>query len=614
MKNIRKVIQKLNSPDPSVRRMAAESLSAGDERAIYPLIKALNDENAGVQDAAMRSLMSIGTEEVGYMTIPLLRENALLRNTALIILTSLGSKVVPLLYNLLRDKDDDVRKFALDLFSDIKEGVDPPRIIPMLKDPNPNVRAAAAKSLGKLDYQPAIPLLIEMLREEEWVCFSVLESLGDLQARSAVKEICELLKSESPTLVYAAIETLGRIGSDEAIEPLVEFLNKSDEETKPLIIKSLISIGLPPNLPDICEHLITMLKEGDWDDKEIALKGIASANCKNAVSILIDMCGELDPTLPESEDKIPLFINTLLSIDSEEKLIQLLDKDDMKFRGKAIAIEILGDLKSKSAIPYLVSFLNDIRRDLRRASVGALGHIGEPEVIEPLLEVSRKDPDSHVRKSAVNALGKMNAKEAYVPLLEMLEIEKYYDIIECIVKALSNIDHESFLADPKSYERNVRAAIAKNIRDVNVLKQLAYDNDRQIKILAIQSLGKTKSQPAIEMLISFLKDPDSEIRKSALIGIAESECCCQEIYDALDDPDDWVRFYALQTLIVSCGREIDTNLILKMLNDPFPPVIISCLEILKEVGGQEAYESLLSLKEHENPEIRAKVEEVLNLI
>ncbi|MFQ3573141.1 MAG: HEAT repeat domain-containing protein [Thermodesulfovibrionales bacterium] len=614
MKNIRNVIKKLNDPDPAVRRRAAEDLSEGDERAIYPLIKALNDDNPGVQDAAMRSLINIGTEEVGYMTIPLLRENVLLRNTALIILTSLGAKVVPLLYNLLKDKDDDIRKFALDLFSDIKEGVDIEKVIPLLNDPNPNVRAAVAKVFGKLNYREGIPLLIDLLKDEEWVCFSALEALGDLQAREAVKDICALLQSESPAVVFAAIETLGRIGSDEALEPLIAMINTSDEDTKVSIIKSLISIGLPPNLPDICDHLITILRDGDWEEKEIAIKGIASANCKKAVPILIDMCGELDPTIPESEDRIPLFINALLSIDSEDELLNILDRDDVKFRGKALAIEILGDLKSKNAIPKIVSYLNDVRRDLRRASVGALGHIGEPEVIEPLLLVSKRDPDSHVRKAAVNALGKMQAKDAYVALLEMLEVEKYYDIIECIVRALSEIDPASFLADVKVYNRNVRSAIAKNIKDINTLKELAHDSDKQIRMLALQSLGKTKTQSGLEILIGFLKDSDAEIRKSALIGIAESECCCQEIYDALDDQDDWVRFYALQTLIVSCGREIDINLITKMLNDPFPPVVLACIEILRDIGGQEAYEALLPYKEHDNPDIRAKVEEVLNQI
>ncbi|MCX8069885.1 MAG: HEAT repeat domain-containing protein, partial [Thermodesulfovibrionales bacterium] len=586
MKNMRKFIEKLKHPDPSVRRMSAEALSEGDERAIYPLIKALHDDNPGVQDAAMRALINIGTEEVAYMTIPLLRENALLRNTALIIITAIGAKAVPLLYTLLRDKDDDMRKFAIDLFADIKETVDAERLLPFLKDVNPNVRAATAKALGKLGYVQAIPHLIQALNDEEWVCFSVLEALGDLNALESVPQICKLLEHESEALVYAAVETLGRLGSEDAIGPLMGCIDKVSDDIKVAIVKSLVQIGLPPNLKDICRHLIKMFKESDWEDKEIALKGIADANCKEAVQMLLDTGGFLDPSLPENEDKIPLIKNTLLVLKPEEELIKSLDNPEIKFRGKALAIDILGEIKSKNAIPKLISYLEDMRRDLRRASVGALAHIAEPEVIEPLLEVSRRDADSHVRKAAVNALGMMQAKEAFVPLIEMLEHEQYYDIVECMVLSLIKIDQESFLSDVSAYSRNIRHAIAKNVRNVDALKTLINDPDKQVKILAIMTLGKLKDNESLGILLNFLKDPDPEIRKSALVGIAEMECCCEEIYDALNDSDDWVRFYALQTILLSCGENMDFELIKKMLNDPFVPVVMTVIDYLKGIGGQ----------------------------
>ncbi len=614
MKNLRKTIEKLSNPDPAVRRMAAEALSEGDERAIYPLIKALYDENAGVQDAAMRSLIAIGSEEVAYMTIPLLRENALLRNTALIILTAIGAKAVPLLYTCLKDKDDDIRKFAIDLFGDIREGVDPERVVPFLKDPNANVRAAATKTLGRLGYKQYIPYLIEALKDEEWVCFSVLEALAELNAEEAVEEICLLLDSSSDAVVYAAVEALGRLGSQKAIQPLMDFLNRASDELKSTIIKSLIQIGLPPNLPNICEHLITMFKEGDWEDKEVALQGIRAARCTEATHILIDTAGSLDPSIPENEDKIPLIKDVLLDIAPENELLRLIDSEEIRFRGKALTIEILGEIKSKAAVPKLLGFLNDMRRDLRKASVGALGSIGEPEVVEPLLDISRRDIDSHVRKAAVIALGNMRAKDAYVPLLEMLEYERYYDIIEAIVNSLIQIDAESFLAGIEGYSRNVRVSIIKNIRDIEILKSFTGDPDKQIRVLAIQGIGKVGGFEATDILVGFLKDNDPEIRKAALVGLAEAEICKEEIYDALNDTDDWVRFYALQTLVVSCSGQIEPEVIINLLHDPFIPIVIAAIEYLKSVGGQEVYEALLSLREHPVADVRYKVEEALNQI
>ena len=59
---LKKLLRNINDEDASKRRSAAEALAEGDERAIYPLIKALRDDNLGVQDAAMHSLMEIKGE------------------------------------------------------------------------------------------------------------------------------------------------------------------------------------------------------------------------------------------------------------------------------------------------------------------------------------------------------------------------------------------------------------------------------------------------------------------------------------------------------------------------------------------------------------------------
>ena len=113
-----RILKNLSSPDVSKRRAAAESLADGDERAIYPLIQALRDTHPGVQDAATRSLIAIGGEVTAWMVLPLLREEAFFRNTAMVILKEIGAVALHHLPPLLRDKDDDVRKFAIEFFDE----------------------------------------------------------------------------------------------------------------------------------------------------------------------------------------------------------------------------------------------------------------------------------------------------------------------------------------------------------------------------------------------------------------------------------------------------------------------------------------------------------------
>ena len=86
-RKLSRLLHDLVDGDATRRRAAADSLAEADERAVYPLIRALRDESPGVQDAAMRSLSGIGGETTAYMTLPLLREDACLRNIAIIMFT-----------------------------------------------------------------------------------------------------------------------------------------------------------------------------------------------------------------------------------------------------------------------------------------------------------------------------------------------------------------------------------------------------------------------------------------------------------------------------------------------------------------------------------------------
>lgn len=617
-KNIKKLIQKLNDNDPTIRRRAAEELSEGDERAMYPLIKALSDENAGVQDAAMRSIISIGQsngylgEIVGYMVLPLLRENSYLRNTALIILTSLNGVIVPLLYPLLKDKDDDIRKFAIDLMGEIKRGVEPLMIMPLLNDHNANVRAAAAKSLGLLGYREAIPELIKALRDEEWVCFSVLDALGELKAVEAVKDIASLLNNSSEAVCFAAIETLGKIGSEKAVDALMSYLPKASVDEGYAVVKSLIQIGITPEMSDLSGYLIKMLRDGDWEEKEIAMKGIVSLNCKEAVPVMVDIAGSLDPSVPENEERIGLLRDAISSIDSEGELLNLLDSPNIKYRGKSFAIEILGSVRSKKAISKLINYLDDMRRDLRRASAEALGEIGEPKSTEHLLEVSIKDVDAHVRRSAIEALGNIRAKDAFKALMDLLEVEKYYDVIEKIVEALIKIDADLFLSGISDYRDNVREIIAKTVSDVDILLGLADDLNKKVKMAAIYSLGRIGTDKAVSRLIWFLGDNDPDIRKAAVVGLGEAKYCSPELFDALHDDDPWVRFYTIKAIAFSCERQKAISMISTMLNDEFIPVVMSAIDTIKEIGGAEAYETLVQHKDHHNPDVREKIKEALS--
>ncbi len=463
-----KLIKTLSHSDASKRRSAAEVMSEGDERAIYPLIKALRDENFGVQDAAMRSLIAIGGEVTAYMVLPLLRENSFLRNTALIILKEIGKVSVPLLYPLLSDKDDDVRKFALDLIYDIRHCDYPEKIAGILKeDPNANVRAAAAKATGVLQHKETIAQLIDALKDDEWVCFSALEALAEIKDETSIDSITALLNSPSDTIRYAAIEAIGKIGSSRAGNALIEHISKTDGLEKTATIKSLVQIGTIPSIAGISDTLIDMLTNGDWEEKNIALKGLVNLKEKSAIYPMVDMAGSLDPSEPDNEEKLKITKDAIQAFGCADTLIDILGTPSVRCRGKVIAIEVVGNLKCKRAVPCLIKLLSSEFRDVRRASIKSLAETGSDDAKEFLIDAIN-DYDSHVRKSAVAALGTIGEMAAFEPLIKLLHTEKYNDVIEEIIKCLLKINSSLFLSHINDFNDKIRDIAARFTADTKL--------------------------------------------------------------------------------------------------------------------------------------------------
>ncbi|GAB6183161.1 HEAT repeat domain-containing protein [Thermodesulfovibrio hydrogeniphilus] len=615
----------LNDPDSSKRREAAEELAYTDERAIYPLIKALRDESPAVQEAASQSLITIGISDsenflvnpgeiVTYMVLPLLRENeAYLRNTTLLILTEVAKKAPNLLYPLLQDKDPDIRKFALDLMADIKEGFDISYSIPLLKDPNANVRAAAARVIGETQYKKATPALIEALQDEEWVVFYVLQALANLKAEEAIDAIGELLLTTDSLLVKSeAIETLGRIGTEKIIEPLLKYFPMATRDEKIEIIKSLIRVGIIPPNTEVKDILISIFKEGDWEEKILALKGIELTNLTEAIPLIIEEAGALDPSCFDYDEKISMLHDTLLKIDSEDELIFLLEKDKLKYRAKAFVIRTLGMMRSKKAVPILLKLLEDIKRDIRIASAKALGEIADDEAVQALIKKGIEDPDANVRKAAIEALGMIRAEEAFEPLLKQLDIEIYPDIIETIIISLIEINQDKFLSGLKNYRSEVKKILAGIVLSMDILNMLINCEDMEVKKAAIYGLGRVGTDEAIYKIIEFISSDNKELKKAAIAALGEARFCSDILFQCLQDEDPWVRYYAVKALNLSCDAELILEKLTPLLDDPFPPVVIAVVEALGEIGGAEVYEILSAKREHPNEEVREKIEEVLN--
>jgi HEAT repeat protein len=85
------------------------------------------------------------------------------------------------------------------------------------------------------------------------------------------------------------------------------------------------------------------------------------------------------------------------------------------------AIDVLGNIRAKEATPILVQqmFLRDTEPTVKQHILAALGKIGDPRSVQPLLDVVGQDSPTTIRGAAIYALGEIGDRKA-LPKLETL--------------------------------------------------------------------------------------------------------------------------------------------------------------------------------------------------
>jgi HEAT repeat protein len=214
---------------------------------------------------------------------------------------------------------------------------------------------------------PSDPEVSQETAEEEMV-------LDEERVKDEIEIQIDLLQDSDWAVRREAVITLGEMGDERCVEPLVRALHDGDWQVREAAVEALSQVGSPA-----VELLIKQLR--DWDVRKFVIR-----------------------TLGKIKDERVL-----------EPLIVQLRSDEFK----EDATDALVDL-GKPAIDRLVTALKDKDENIRKQAVIALGRIQDPEAMEPLVEML-KDPDWFTRLTAAAALEKIGddrGREAIKPLMK----------------------------------------------------------------------------------------------------------------------------------------------------------------------------------------------------
>lgn len=630
------ILKKLKSEDPSEIREGC--FLVGEERCtegIQILVELLKSNNVGIQEAAELSLRKIGGEASVEALIPLLwEEDAGVRNTAIDILREIGEQGLDLIIDLLDDKEPDIRIFAVDILGYCTNVLVINILCDVLQnDPDPNVRSQAAIGLGNMGYVEAIPCLERALEDEEWVKFSVIESLKKIGKDTSTEVLINYLGKGSDLIDSAIIDALASMGKVRIVPILLNKLDTDNIALRNKIIQALVillgektlAILNDTQLEKFKKYLVEALSDDDEDVRDAALKGLAFVKDKASSKEIFEFALNLDEET--DEDLLNKAIEVLKSIGTTDFLLDAVRSDNEK--KSLFAIRLLCEFEDKKALETLTEVFWSQDRDIQREIVDALSKKDNPFLKDFFINILKKHDDGKVIKAALRFLGeKLRCEESQEEIFRFLD-HPYDDVKEVALNSLVAIGSEwvkeKFIQMHKSNDplKRFMAVYAFGIMGCGDFKQYVKeslnDEHEDIRKLAIEayahcSNGDTVEDELIEILNTKIDDPSKEVRLAVinvLFDIQDKNKLKPLITKILKDPDDFVKMRALD-LCADVFSDEEIFELLPILNSNNQMLKIKGIEVLGRIGGKIATQHLLKiLNKDKDPEIQELVEKIL---
>ncbi len=386
----------LASGDPDIRRAAADSIAAAQRlEAFAPFSPALGSDDWRVRGDAVRGLAAAADHDLlRALLATLQREHRHFGtlSSALKLLAVTDVDVTGPLAELLQDPDADLRIQAALALGEQHQPAAAPPLLRALEDPDPNVRFHAIEALGRLRAESAIePLLAIVESRDFFFTFAALEALGLIQDSRVAPRLVALLEDED--LREGVTHALSQIGDEHVVAPLVTALNRTQNA----------GAAVARALAAITDRLVA---EGH-DDLDVAATVRDTLSSTGRTHLLAAAASA-------PADAQPAIAKVLAWTPGDDAVQALRRLAEMPV-ARAAAVEALVR-HGEAAVDPFVEMLGSDDAELRATAIGALGRLGSQRATGPLVE--RLQHDAQTAIAACGALARIADVEAFEPLLD----------------------------------------------------------------------------------------------------------------------------------------------------------------------------------------------------
>lgn len=563
------------------------------------------------------------------------------QKAAFLVAQSASDANLPLMFELLGDRDWRVRKTIVDGFVRDARAQIVVGLLDALADPeNAGKRNSATEALVRIG-EPAIRPIVDRLEQEADidVRLSLVNLIGDLRSPAGFEMLLRMLEDEHDVNVASSIvSSLGKYREASALPPLMKvLLQREDLWLKFHVIEALGEIGdraaLPAILPLYAEKslrkpvLEAVGKIADVGTLSFLLRIIATDEKLNltALRALVRIAEASKPRIVEQAERhliqtrfresfphekiVPLiqhlhatpkrevkaFILKFLGWSGDERALAVLLDHLSHPETAEVAAQSLIDFGPAAVPSLLAALLNEDEDEVIGLLLRVVNVIGGREIVPSVLQfLDHENPI--IRRLAIDTMGAIPDPSSVDFLLAKLDDhdvasqQAAVNALSAVVEAFPQLKSE-VLGKIRRLLRSTSIPIKLNSLSVYVniqgegyhdgLLLASKDSDPVIRQKAVSLMGKFGEDRFADQLVLSLADESTGVRLAAINAIARHrpETALVPLISSLDDHDIWIRTAAAQALGEYRHADAIEPLMRHLLHDP-PPVRIAVIEAL----------------------------------
>ncbi|MES2304756.1 MAG: M56 family metallopeptidase [Gemmatimonadota bacterium] len=269
-------------------------------------------------------------------------------------------------------------------------------LIGRLKDDDAQVRAAAARSLGRLEDARAVPGLIVALKDDDTkVRAAAADALAQFEDPRAIGPLTALLSDPNAEVKQQALDALGNFEKGVPAAPIARLLDDPDADVRHEAAHLLGRIGDRSS----SAALAKLIRDQSVDVRQAAIEALGELNDPSAASAVLPALGDGNPEVRRQALET---LNELKGAIPETTLRTLLNDSNSEVRASAAGL--VGERSIVALVPALQKLMQDSNGDVRERAIDALSNMADQSARDAL-RAGLNSSDAKVRRRAAEALG-----------------------------------------------------------------------------------------------------------------------------------------------------------------------------------------------------------------